>query len=682
MEAFELILLLLAAVLLSAIIDQIVPKVSSPLIQIGLGLLIALFAVSPIEINVDPELFLVLFIAPLLFYDTKRADKAALLKNIRPVVSLAIGLVIATTLIIGYSVNFLIPSVPLAAAFALGAALGPTDAVAVSSLSKEVNLNKRQSSILNGEFLINDASGIVSFQFAIAAVVTGAFSFIDAGASFVVEFLGGIAVGIILGLLANFVMRKIRAVGLESTTFHVLFEVFLPFIIFLLAEFVHTSGILAVVAAGMIISLTPREIRPSVSRTNIVSSSVWRVIDFTLNGLVFVLLGAQLPNAMSSEWESLQISNFFLIEYVFLITFILMLVRFLWVLAMDIAYMRRKEHRKYKKSDIRTTLVTTLAGSKGAITLSIVLTIPFFITTDAGDVAFPQRSLIIFLASGVIVLTLLIATFVIPLIAPKKEEENNTQESDSLALLEILRNVLEALTAQETPENKYATQAVIRAYNKRITRMKNRRSIESEPDQELRIKAIGWEQDYVMELIEKGAVDEEAAFDYLNHLAHVKSLILHKSESPVRIRRYRYRLRLLLKRIQRAWAGKFETESSAAERDIRAKVLEYTIKKLQEEIARPDAPSEYVSALLLEYERSLSRCRNDRIDVNDISKHASSINTVHLLALALELEQIQAMYEAERISRATAKKYRDNVHLMQIDLETLNDSELVEASNP
>ena len=133
MEALVLALLMLAAVLLSSVIDQLVPKVSSPLIQIGLGLLIALFAPSQINITLDPDLFLVLFIAPLLFDEAKNVDKGALWKNRRPVLSLAIGLVVVTALIIGFAVEWLEPSIGLFAAFALGAALGPTDAVAVAS---------------------------------------------------------------------------------------------------------------------------------------------------------------------------------------------------------------------------------------------------------------------------------------------------------------------------------------------------------------------------------------------------------------------------------------------------------------------------------------------------------------------------------------------------------------------
>ena len=135
MEFFELSLLMLAAVLLSSVIDQLVPKVSSPLIQIGLGLAIALVMGTQINIDFDPNLFLVLFIAPLLYDESKNLDTKALWQNKRPVLSLAVGLVIASALIIGFAVNWLIPSVSLAAAFALGAALGPTDAVSVGSLA-------------------------------------------------------------------------------------------------------------------------------------------------------------------------------------------------------------------------------------------------------------------------------------------------------------------------------------------------------------------------------------------------------------------------------------------------------------------------------------------------------------------------------------------------------------------
>lgn len=166
-----------------------------------------------------------LFIAPLLYHEARNTDKVALWSNRAKVLSLAVGLVVVTILCIGFTLHALEPTIPLAAAFALGAALGPTDAVAVASLSKRVSLKRRQSILLSGESLINDASGVVSFQFSIAALTTGTFSLISATGAFLVSFFGGIAFGLVLAALLAFLVSRVRDLGLEDTTFHVLLEV-------------------------------------------------------------------------------------------------------------------------------------------------------------------------------------------------------------------------------------------------------------------------------------------------------------------------------------------------------------------------------------------------------------------------------------------------------------------------
>ena len=195
MEALELALILLATVLLSSVVTQLVPKVSAPLVQIVLGVVVALITPQSIEIVLDPELFMVMFVAPLLYDEAKNADKAALWHYRGPVLSLAIGLVIVTVFVMGFAVHAALPLVPLAAAFALCAALSPTDPIAVASLSETAEIPKRSGSILKAESLLNDASGIVSFQFAVAAGMTGAFSLAQATGSFAVSFIGGILLG-------------------------------------------------------------------------------------------------------------------------------------------------------------------------------------------------------------------------------------------------------------------------------------------------------------------------------------------------------------------------------------------------------------------------------------------------------------------------------------------------------
>ena len=305
MQTITLALVLLSAVLISAVIAQIVPKVSSPLVQIALGALVAIIADSRIIIEIEPELFLVLFIAPLLFHEAHEADKTSLWKNKKSMLSYAIGLVLLSAIVIGVAVHALIPSIGLAAALALGAALGPTDAVAVSSLKHDANIPPRQQAILQGESLLNDASGIVCFQFALGVAVGGVFVAQDAILTFLYQFIGGLVLGIVIGLIANFAIQKVRNLGLENTTFHVLFEVLIPFIAFLVGEHMHVSGVINVVACGITMSFAKRNLGPSISRLNIVSSSVWRVAAFALNGIVFVLLGTQLPTALTDGFKGI-----------------------------------------------------------------------------------------------------------------------------------------------------------------------------------------------------------------------------------------------------------------------------------------------------------------------------------------------------------------------------------------
>lgn len=684
METLTLVMLIFAAILASSIIDQVVPRVSSPLIQIGLGLLIALFASSQIRVTLDPELFLVLFIAPLLYEEAKSADKAALWHHKRPVLSLAIGLVVATTLAIGFAVHAVIPSIGLAAAFALGAALGPTDAVAVTSLSKQVNIPDRQGSILKGELLLNDASGIVSFQFAIAAAVTGSFSLLNATGNFFVEFLGGIAVGALLAYIGKFLVNKARSLGVENTTFHVLFEILVPLLVYSIADAVHVSGIIAVVVAGLINVISPHAIGPSISRMNIVSSSVWRVLTFALNGFVFVLLGTQLPQAMVHTWDDVTFSNFTLIGYVVALTLLLYVVRFAWVCASDWLYTcrRGKKHSEKFKLDLRKSLITTLAGAKGTITLSILFTIPYFMD----GARFPQRGLIIFLGCGVIVCTLLVATFIVPLIAPKKvsESEEAAREREAELKIDILRSVVEELTARQTPDTRRATRSVVSSYNDRIERIKEQHGFDEDEDEaysDLRIRAIGWEREFVKKLAEQDDIDSEIALKYLKRLKHIEELRKHSSgrwsiqNIYLVLRTFLRRAKgVVLRYVSHMSSSPITAADQAAEmRKIQQKAGECVIGRLKDMLADSDCnvPSEYVSKLLIEYQRTVAMLAAELAapSATVIMRASDKAEDVKRLGYLLELEQIQSRYEEGELTRGEAKRMRDNTNLMLMDVE-------------
>ena len=493
LAVFELILCIIAAVVLSSFLSRFIPKVSTPLVQIALGALASQLPFFP-DVTLDPELFMVLFIAPLLYLEAHEIDKTELLKSVKLSLSLAIGLAIATMVAVGFALHTVWPAIPLAAALALGAALGPTDAVAVSSLGKEAALTERQTSVLKGESLFNDASGIVGFQFAIAAAVSGVFEVGESAAQFVISFFGGAIFGLVVGTMADLLFESLRSLGWETTTSRILMELFLPFILYLGAEAVHVSGILSVVAAGLIIRFDRTGIGPNVARTNIVSSSVWGVLSFSLNGTVFILLGMLLPNAMSASWDDPHVSNQLLLVAILVVAAVVIVMRFLWIslmlrLARDTTTGKR---RKMTAKRWRSAAVMTFGGPKGTITLSLMFTIPYTLAAGAN---FPMRDELIFIAAGVIVVTLLLANFLLPLLAPNRDKDTSTEMTE--ITIEVLRRTVEELSGRVTPDNRRAVLMVIDSYTKRITRLKQRTGeIDPQGYMQLQIDALNWEKEY------------------------------------------------------------------------------------------------------------------------------------------------------------------------------------------
>ena len=334
LETFEFVLIVLTCVAASSVIDKFV-NVSIPVIQVIIGLLVALILPSVQDVHLESELFMLVFIAPLLFNETRETNIRALILNLNSILSLAIALVVVSVLSVGYALHLLVPSIPLAAAFALASALGPTDAATVTALKSNIHLTHRQQTLLSGESLINDASGVVAFQFSVAAAVTGTFSLINAAESFTVLFVGGVAMGVVTGFAFSAINAMLGRLGYEDTVAHVLYEVLTPFLVYLLAETFHVSGVLAVVAAGLVIALPRRQSNKALfARQKLVSDSTWKVISFLINGTIFVFLGMQLPHAVlpgtNGGLNILQI-----LGIVIAITLFMYGVRFAWLYALE-----------------------------------------------------------------------------------------------------------------------------------------------------------------------------------------------------------------------------------------------------------------------------------------------------------------------------------------------------------
>ena len=692
MQVFELILCVLAAVIVSSFVSRFIPRVSTPLVQIVLGLLAAYLPFFP-NVALDPELFMVLFIAPLLYEEAHSIDKSALLKHMKLSLSLAIGLAAATMAAVGFALQAAWPVIPLAAALALGAALGPTDAVAVSSLGREASLSMRQTAVLKGESLFNDATGIVGFQFAIAAATTGTFKLGEALGDFVVSFIGGSVLGILIGIVTNWLFESMRRLGWENTTTRILMEMFLPFLLYMSAEMVHVSGILCVVACGLISRFDRTGVGPNVARANIVSTSVWSVIAFSLNGTVFILLGMQLPRAMYTSWQDPTISNWTLIGLILLVTLVVVGMRFAWVvgmlcLAKDTETGKR---RPITRERLRSAAVMTLGGPKGTITLSLMFTIPYWI--EYGD-EFPMRSDLIFIASGVIILTLLLANFGLPLLAPNRHKDYSAEHNK--ITIEVLRRTIEELGEKTTPENRRAVNMVVTSYTQRITRLQQRLGGPDPRDiDRLQAQALKWEHDYIdlqrkriraHEPVPDGGeeIAEEVCDQLLERISqaleHLGSIDEHESRAHVAWRHVHRRFssatrraHSLAKRVEnrlRSTAPLIsDDELFAHTRRLQVDAIDYTINKLYGELGSGRFKTENVSAMILDYQRAKAALQA-RPNVGYSARAQNQAEEIKKESYAIELRIIQDMADEGEISRAEARNLRRNVYVMQVDADS------------
>lgn len=703
MEYLVIALLYVGAVLVSSVLDQFLRGVSLPLVQMAVGVAIYFFADLPIDVTINSELFLVMFIAPLLFDESRNISNRILWDNRNTVLSLAIALVVVSVLVVGFVLHWLVPSISLAAAFALGAALGPTDAVAVASLGKTVKLGSRQKASLLGEALLNDASGIVSFQFAIAAAVTGSFSLADASWTFVVEFVGGIVLGLFLGAIAFFIMQRMRRAGVESATVHVCFELFLPFFVYLVATRFHVSGILAVVAAGLLISYIPqrmtvrsRSFSTFSTRLNIASESVWHLFSFVLNGVIFVNLGIVLSSTLAPALQENSADLFWIFSLVLILTAVIVGVRFLWILCADLLSDNPETGKRMKLGGpaIRNALVTTLCGPKGAVSLSIASTIPF---TVASGAVFPQRNLLLFLVCGVIVVTLLLANFVVPLIAPKSETDDD-DELDPEYEIEMIQNVISGLKRRQTIENKQATGRVMRMYHRRLTAAR-RRSVSGRQLRFLRQEVLLHQRDFIKEAIAHDEVDKRLGTTYLKRVDRMLKLLTRK-KTLLTSNRQTQPLAGSTSTMRKIQDQVTSTNETRKKLEFKIDVERVAVDYLELASHEPDdARVQAALALLGEHKALLSALRAQlraldnaqgiiasvpetagqhsivRTDTGSLHLEPTTdpddlpgLADVQAEGLRLELDEIQEMYESGKISQSLAREMREEIYLLQMGL--------------
>ncbi|MDX2335637.1 Na+/H+ antiporter [Brevundimonas vesicularis] len=434
MHLIETVLLLLLAVVVSGSIARIT-RIALPLVQIGLGAAIVLITGKTVDL--EPDIFFLLFLPPLLFLDGWRIPKEDLFRDRAVILELALGLVLFTVVGLGFLIWWMIPEMPLPVAFALAAILSPTDPIAVQAIAARAPIPKRLMHILEGESLLNDATGLTCMRIAVAAATTGAFSIGHAVGTFAWLALVGVAVGVLVTMAISYAKSFVSRRWGEDVGAQILVSLLIPFAAYLVAEELHASGILAAVAAGVTMSFTERGgiAGQSMAMTRIRRSVVWDTVQFVANGIIFVILGEQMPSIMSRAAEVVAGTSrpevWWLAVYVFGIVATLAALRFVWVwTSLKLTLFRRRHRGPPARVGLRLTMVMSLAGVRGAITLAGILTLPFAL----GDGSpMPSRNLAIFLAAGVIVVSLVLATFALPRLLKNVElppEPSHEQEED------------------------------------------------------------------------------------------------------------------------------------------------------------------------------------------------------------------------------------------------------------
>ena len=466
MSDFEHALMLLLLIAALGVIARWLPW-PQPITYLLGGFGAALVPAFP-HIALDPGFFFLCFLPPLLFSDGWLMPLREFTKAKRPILLLAIGLVAFTTLAVGFVAHWLIPNLPLAMAFALGAVVSPTDAVAVTAITERLHVPARLSTILNGESLMNDATGLVAFRFALAAIIAGGFSLHAMLLEFSVVAIGGFVIGLAVGYGIGRLRDLLRYLHVSDPLIEVTLSLMTPYAAYLAADHTSVSGVLGVVAAGLYSGWRDPVRMDAETRQN--AAAVWNLLLFWLNGIAFALLGLQFPKILAAVSGSY--SGFQLAGFTAAVAGAAILARIIWVFpGTYLPFLLPKVRKTEVRSSIAAVFVVGWAGMRGTVTLAAALSIPLLLPDGT---PFPGRDIVIFLAFGVIAVTLLLQgttlEWLIHRLGIRGDAERPKEEL--LARITAVDAGLKTLKAMEdsatTVEMKASLEAVIEEYERRL----------------------------------------------------------------------------------------------------------------------------------------------------------------------------------------------------------------------
>ncbi|HFF1102857.1 sodium:proton antiporter [Staphylococcus aureus] len=669
MEIFETILIFIAVVILSSFVHTFIPKVPLAFIQIFLGMLLFITPI-PVQFNFDSELFMVTMIAPLLFVEGVNVSRVHLRKYIKPVMMMALGLVITTVIGVGLFIHWIWPDLPIGAAFAIAAILCPTDAVAVQAITKGKVLPKGAMTILEGESLLNDAAGIISFKIAVGVLVTGAFSLVDAVQLFLIASIGGAVVGLLIGMALVMFRLTLMRRGYENINMFTIIQLLTPFVTYLIAELFHASGIIAAVVAGLVHGFERDRIMQVRTQLQMSYNHTWNILGYVLNGFVFSILGFLVPEVIIKIIKTEPHNLIFLIGITIVVALAVYLFRFVWVYVLyPYFYLAISPFQKMmtKNDDDNPTtekppkrslyaLIMTLCGVHGTISLAIALTLPYFL---AGHHAFTYRNDLLFIASGMVIISLVVAQVLLPLLTKPAPKTVIGNMSFKVARIYILEQVIDYLNQKSTFETSFKYGNVIKEYHDKLAFLKTVEKDDENSKELERLQKIAFnvETKTLESLVDEGQITNSVLENYMRYAERTQ---VYRQASLIRRMIVLLRGALLKRRVQTRVnsASSLSVTDNLMELNKINKLVHYNVvSRLSKETTKDNTLE--VGMVCDGY---LMRIENLTPSNFFNSASEDTITKIKLNALREQRRILRELIDTDEVSEGTALKLREAIN--------------------
>ncbi|MGO3048652.1 sodium:proton antiporter [Staphylococcus casei] len=672
MLLLEAFLIFIIAVIISSIIHNKFPKIPMAFVQIALGVCVYILPI-PIHFEFDSEVFMMAVIAPLLFVEGTHVSRTKLLEYRKPIILMAMALVFTTVIGVGYFIHWFWPELPMPAAFAIAAILCPTDAVAVQAITKGKILPKGSMNILEGESLLNDAAGIISFKIAVTALVTGTFSAFQAIEQFIISTM----IGILIGAIFGFVIVRLRIYlsmhkGLKDSNTMIFIQLLTPFVVYLIAEVFHASGIIAVVVAGLMHGFERDRLIRAQTELQMNYNQIWSTLSYALNGFVFVVLGFIVPKVVAEIIKEEPQNIKFLIITTLLIALAIYVFRFIWIFILFKQFYYPNNIQSYLNDEqeippkrAHYAFIMTMCGIHGTISLSMALTLPTLLSQNQ---PFEFKNDLLFIASLMVLISLVSAQIILPLITPSERKVTTSTMSYPVAKIYIVENVISHFKSLSKKEQTTDYNAVISEYFDEMFFLlqmtpENENSKEVKRLEDL---ANEIETETLEKLIAQNKIDRQTILNYRSALEasrqYQESTALHKFNIVIKM------LVLRLRAKRRSNITKFQQYKSNFQEVKKVMRIVHHNVTLRIKAEQTNDNVLEVSIVLNQYYnrlRSIRKNQNKRFQTSD-----STTVDLKLEGLYLQRKHLDELIRNKQIDASIAAQIRENINYNEIIVTT------------